>query len=48
MVAAYAGIVDPVHVAPVPGLGQVRGGQILMRARVGPGKRDRERKERER
>nr|KAF6303876.1 inositol polyphosphate-5-phosphatase F [Myotis myotis] len=36
LVAGDAGVVDPVHVAPVPALGQIRRGQVLVRPRVGP------------
>lgn len=36
LVPGDAGVVDTVHVAPVPALGQVRWGQVLMGPGVGP------------
>lgn len=34
LVPGDAGIVDTIHVAPVPALGQIRWGQVLMRPGV--------------
>lgn len=39
LVPGDTGIVDPIHVAPVPALGQIRWGQVLMRPGVRPGNR---------
>lgn len=39
LVPGDADEVDTIHISPVPGLGEIRGGQVLMRPRVGPGKR---------
>lgn len=39
LVPGDTGVVDPIHISPVPALGQVRRGQVLMRPRVCPGKR---------
>lgn len=39
LVPGDAGIVDTVHVSPVPVLGEISWGQVFMRPRIGPGKR---------
>lgn len=39
LVPGDAGIVDTVHISPVPVLGEIRWGKVLMRPRIGPGKR---------
>lgn len=39
LVPGDAGIVDTVHISPVPILGEIRWGQVLMWPRIGPGKR---------
>lgn len=39
LVSGDTGVVDPIHVAPVPALGEIRRGQVLMRPGVRPGNR---------
>ena len=39
LVSGDTGVVDPIHVAPVPALGEIRRGQVLMRPGICPGNR---------
>lgn len=39
LVPGDADVVDTVHISPVPALGDVRWGQVLVRPRISPGKR---------